>query len=186
MVSRLLSGPWISVHGITKRMQCSASVVPKERVPVPCQKNKAPYVPYVPKRLHRGVAGMSRSATPPVAATRRARMSRRISCVWQSQGRRPSGDLVGTDVCILLSHLPWLVRQSLSGVARPGTPRSACNLNEVSFNAVLLKELRMIALLRKVPQSGEGESANWARMHIHRILSYAMVDLGYSSKFNAE
>jgi len=78
----------------------------------------------------------------------------------------------------------------INPVERPGTPRSARDilnrLNEVSFNAVLLKELRMIALLRKMVQSGDDESANWAHMRIHRIASDAMVDLGYSSKLNAE
>jgi NTE family protein len=78
----------------------------------------------------------------------------------------------------------------INPVERPGTPRAARDilnrLNEVSFNAVLLKELRMIALLRKVAQCEDGESANWARMRIHRIASDAMVDLGYSSKLNAE
>ena len=46
----------------------------------------------------------------------------------------------------------------INPVERPGTPRSARDilnrLNEVSFNAVLLKELRMIALLRQVAQPG--------------------------------
>src|SRR5207253_898008 len=37
-------------------------------------------------------------------------------------------------------------------------------LNEVSFNAVLLKELRMIALLRQVAQPDTSESAKWADM----------------------
>jgi NTE family protein len=86
------------------------------------------------------------------------------------------------------SHDTILVQ--INPVERPGTPRSARDIlnrvNEVSFNAVLLKELRMIALLRKVAQSGDDESANWARMRIHRIASGAMVDLGYSSKLNAE
>ena len=42
----------------------------------------------------------------------------------------------------------------INPVERKGTPRSATEilnrLNEVSFNSVLLKELRMIALLRAV------------------------------------
>jgi len=78
----------------------------------------------------------------------------------------------------------------INPVERPGTPRSARDilnrLNEVSFNSVLLKELRMIALLRKMAQSEDHESANWARMRIHRIASDVMIDLGYSSKLNAE
>jgi NTE family protein len=73
---------------------------------------------------------------------------------------------------------------------RPGTPRTANEilnrLNEVSFNATLMKELRMIALLRQVVDPGTGEGARWARMRTHRILTEMMTDLGYSSKLNAE
>ena len=51
-----------------------------------------------------------------------------------------------------------------------GTPRSARDilnrLNEVSFNATLLKELRMIALLRQVADPGNCEGARWAE-HAH-------------------
>src|SRR5207249_2465281 len=54
----------------------------------------------------------------------------------------------------------------INPVERPGLPRSARDilnrLNEVSFNAVLLKELRMIALLRQVAQPDTSESAKWA------------------------
>ena len=76
-------------------------------------------------------------------------------------------------------------------VERPGTPRTARNilnrLNEVSFNAVLLKELRMIALLRQIADPGNcEEGVRWAGMRIHRVSSAAMVELGYSSKLNAE
>jgi NTE family protein len=78
----------------------------------------------------------------------------------------------------------------INPVERPGTPRSAREilnrLNEVSFNSVLLKELRMIALLRQVAQPDNSESAKWANMRIHRISSEVMVELGYSSKLNAE
>jgi NTE family protein len=73
---------------------------------------------------------------------------------------------------------------------RPGTPRSASEilnrLNEVSFNATLMKELRMIALLRQVADPGTGEGARWATMRTHRIMTDMMTDLGYSSKMNAE
>ena len=51
---------------------------------------------------------------------------------------------------------------------------------------VLLKELRMIALLRQVAQPGDTEGAKWAGMRIHMVPNTAMVDLGYSSKLNAE
>src|SRR5262249_33127484 len=78
----------------------------------------------------------------------------------------------------------------INPVERLGTPRTARDildrLNEVSFNAVLLKELRMIALLRKVAHPADDEGARWANMRIHRIASDVMLDLGYSSKLNAE
>ncbi|MCA1404000.1 patatin-like phospholipase family protein [Ensifer sp. IC3342] len=78
----------------------------------------------------------------------------------------------------------------INPVERPGTPRSAREIlnriNEVSFNAVLLKELKMIALLRKVAQVEDEEGARWASMRIHRVASDTMTDLGYSSKLNAE
>ncbi|MBV8189979.1 MAG: patatin-like phospholipase family protein [Alphaproteobacteria bacterium] len=79
---------------------------------------------------------------------------------------------------------------AINPVERPGIPRSARDilnrLNEVSFNAVLLKELRMMALLRKVASSGDGEVAHWSRMRVHMIRSEMMVELGSSSKLNAE
>ena len=78
----------------------------------------------------------------------------------------------------------------INPVERPGTPRTARDilnrLNEVSFNSVLLKELRMIALLRQVANPGDCEGALWAGMRIHRVASQQMVELGYSSKLNAE
>jgi NTE family protein len=73
---------------------------------------------------------------------------------------------------------------------RPGTPRAAAEilnrLNEVSFNATLMKELRMIALMRQVADPGSGEGARWACMHTHLIMTDMMNELGYSSKLNGE
>ncbi|MFO1090050.1 MAG: patatin-like phospholipase family protein [Hyphomicrobiales bacterium] len=78
----------------------------------------------------------------------------------------------------------------INPVVRPQTPQSAraiaSRVNEISFNAVLLKELKMIALLRQVADPGSGEGAQWAEMRIHRIHSDLMVALGDSSKLNAE
>jgi NTE family protein len=91
-------------------------------------------------------------------------------------------------VCECASSDTLLVQ--VNPVERPGTPRSARDiinrLNEVSFNATLLKELRMIAVLRQVADPGDREGARWAGMRIHRIASATMTDLGYSSKLNAE
>ena len=65
----------------------------------------------------------------------------------------------------------------INPVERPGTPRRARQilnrLNEVSFNAVLLKELRMIALLRQIADPGDTEGARRAGMRVQ----YASMDL---------
>jgi NTE family protein len=69
-------------------------------------------------------------------------------------------------------------------------PRSASEildrLNEVSFNAVALKELRMIALLRQVVDSGNSEGVRWAGMRVHLVSNDILTKLGASSKLNAE
>jgi len=79
---------------------------------------------------------------------------------------------------------------AINPVERPGTPRSAQEimnrLNEISFNATLLKELRMIALLRQTVDPGHEEGAKWAGMRVHLLSSPIMTSLGYSSKLNAE
>lgn len=78
----------------------------------------------------------------------------------------------------------------INPVARPGAPRSAREIlnriNEISFNATLLKELRMIAILRRVVDAGDSEGAEWAEMRLHRIASDRMAEFGSSSKMNAE
>lgn len=73
---------------------------------------------------------------------------------------------------------------------RADVPRTAAEilnrLNEISFNSPLMKELRMIALLRQVADPGKGEGARWAEMRTHRIMSDALGKFGASSKLNAE
>jgi NTE family protein len=75
-------------------------------------------------------------------------------------------------------------------VERPGTPRSAREIinrvNEIAFNAPLIKELRMMALLHKVADAGSEEGRRWAEMRLHRVHSAKLVTLGSSSKLNAE
>ena len=58
-------------------------------------------------------------------------------------------------------------------------------LNEISFNAPLMKELRMIALLRQAADPGTGEGARWAGMRTHRIMTDKLAELG-ASKLNVE
>jgi len=73
---------------------------------------------------------------------------------------------------------------------RRDTPRSASDilnrLGEISFNAPLMKELRMIALLRQAVDPGSGEGRRWAKMRMHRILTDKLAEFGASSKLNAE
>jgi NTE family protein len=73
---------------------------------------------------------------------------------------------------------------------RMDEPRSAAEilnrLNEISFNSPLMKELRMIALLRQAADPGSGEGARWARMRTHRVKSDILASFGASSKLNAE
>ncbi|MGG5819914.1 patatin-like phospholipase family protein [Falsiroseomonas sp. HW251] len=78
----------------------------------------------------------------------------------------------------------------INPIERPGTPRAARDIldrvNEISFNAVALKELKMLALLRRVADPKGGEGPRWANMRMHMVRNEVMVDLGYSSKLNAE
>jgi NTE family protein len=84
----------------------------------------------------------------------------------------------------------------INPVERPGTPTTPTEilnrLNEVSFNAVLIKELYMMALLRRGAtkfadhEFDDPEIAHWARMRVHIVRNTVMNKLGYSSKLNAE
>lgn len=79
----------------------------------------------------------------------------------------------------------------INPIERAGVPRTAAEiqnrLNEVSFNAPLMKELRMAALLRRCADpASSGEGATWARLRIHRISSAMMTELSMSSKMLAE
>jgi NTE family protein len=73
---------------------------------------------------------------------------------------------------------------------RAEVPRTAAEilnrLNEISFNSPLMKEVRMIALLRQAADPGTGEGARWASMRTHRIMTDLLATLGASSKLNAE
>jgi NTE family protein len=78
----------------------------------------------------------------------------------------------------------------INPVERRGAPRSAIDisnrLNEIAFNSPLLKEMRMIALLREVADPGHCEGARWAAMRIHAITTDMAAKLGASSKLIAE
>ncbi len=79
----------------------------------------------------------------------------------------------------------------INPVERPGTPKTPAEilnrLNEVSFNAVLIKELAMMALLRRnASQLSDPEGSEWARMRVHIVRNGLMDKLDFSSKLNAE
>jgi NTE family protein len=78
----------------------------------------------------------------------------------------------------------------INPIERKGTPRAASDilnrLNEVAFNAVLLKELRMIALLRRVADPGHEEGEKWSKMRVHCVSNEVMTKLSASSKLITE
>jgi NTE family protein len=78
----------------------------------------------------------------------------------------------------ILVQINPIIRDELPTSARDIINR----LNEVSFNAPLLKEMRMIALLHQVADPGRGEGAKWAEMRMHRIATDRVTELDSSSK----
>ena len=104
-----------------------------------------------PRPACRPCSRPSRSTATPIgtAATPAIRPSRR----WSAKATRRTRS--------------WCRSTRASAPARRAPAREILNrLNEVSFNATLMKELRMIALLRQVADPGTGEGARWAR-HAH-------------------
>ena len=74
---------------------------------------------------------------------------------------------------------------------RPDVPRSARDiqnrLNEITFNASLLKELRALAFLWEIIHYEDLERERFRDVHVHAIHDEAtMLELGVSSKLNAE
>ncbi len=86
------------------------------------------------------------------------------------------------------SHDTILVQ--INPIVRDEVPKSARQilnrLNEVAFNSPLVKELRMIALLNKVADVGDGEGRRWAQMRMHRIASDRVTEVDSSSKLITE
>ncbi|WP_417805928.1 patatin-like phospholipase family protein [Thalassospira lucentensis] len=78
----------------------------------------------------------------------------------------------------------------INPVKRPGVPKTsheiASRLNEISFNSSLVKELRMISILKNDAPKHACEASKWAEMRMHCIASDVMLELDASSKMNAE
>ncbi|MEL6647972.1 MAG: patatin-like phospholipase family protein [Pseudomonadota bacterium] len=79
----------------------------------------------------------------------------------------------------------------INPVEREGTPRGAAEIqnriNEITFNASLLHELRSIDFVRRLLDAGKLDPKDYKRMHMHIISACErMIDLDASSKLNAE
>ena len=89
------------------------------------------------------------------------------------------------------SHSPDIVIVQINPVERRGTPRTAREIldrvNEITFNASLLKELRSVDFVRRLLDEGALDEQRYRRMHIHLIEDdEVLTELGASSKLNAE
>lgn len=79
----------------------------------------------------------------------------------------------------------------INPVYRKGTPRSAREImnrvNEISFNASLLHELRAIDFVRRLIDDGKLDGREYKRVNVHTIAAHEeLAPLGSSSKLNAE
>ncbi|WP_033067318.1 patatin-like phospholipase family protein [Thalassospira australica] len=78
----------------------------------------------------------------------------------------------------------------INPVKRPGIPKTSheisSRLNEISFNSSLVKELRMMSVIRKDMPTHMCEASKWGTMRMHLIASDVMLELDHTSKMNAE
>jgi len=69
----------------------------------------------------------------------------------------------------------------------PFTAREIVNrVNEITFNASLLKELRAVRFVTRLIESGKLDADDYMRVRLHRISSDALRPMSASSKLNAE
>ncbi len=79
----------------------------------------------------------------------------------------------------------------INPIRRPGTPRRARDiidrLNEITFNASLLHELRTVDFVTRLIDAGRMQGTGYRRVLVHCIADEAtLLPLGASSKLNAE
>lgn len=79
----------------------------------------------------------------------------------------------------------------INPVERKGVPRTASEiqnrLNEIAFNASLLKELRAVDFVARLIEAGRLDAGEYRRVRMHLIHNQdALIPLGASSKMNAE
>ncbi len=79
----------------------------------------------------------------------------------------------------------------INPITRPGLPKSARDilnrLNEITFNASLLRELRSVDFVTRLMEAGHLEGTGYRRVLVHMIGDEAALSaLGASSKLNTE
>jgi NTE family protein len=79
----------------------------------------------------------------------------------------------------------------INPIRRPGVPRTARDilnrLNEITFNASLLRELRTIDFVTRLMDEGRLEGTGYRRVLVHMVEDeMALSALGASSKLNTE
>lgn len=79
----------------------------------------------------------------------------------------------------------------INPIRRPGAPHSARDIinriNEITFNASLLHELRAVDFVTRLIEAGRLEGTGYRRVLMHAISDEATLsELGASSKFNVE
>ncbi len=84
-----------------------------------------------------------------------------------------------------------IVLVQINPIRRPGAPRTARDIinrmNEITFNAALLRDLRAVDFVSRLIDDGRLEGTGYRRVLMHAITDEAALsDLGASSKFNVE
>ncbi|MEL6168678.1 MAG: patatin-like phospholipase family protein [Pseudomonadota bacterium] len=90
------------------------------------------------------------------------------------------------------SPSPDILIIQINPLTRPGTPRSARDIqnriNEITFNASLLRDLRMIHLVDRLLEDGALSEEDYRTVYLHMIddACEEMINFGASSKLNSE
>jgi NTE family protein len=79
----------------------------------------------------------------------------------------------------------------INPLVRPGVPTTATDiadrLNEITFNASLVAEMRAIAFVQKLVDAGRLDREDYKRLHIHRVADEAgLAPFDASSKLNTD
>jgi NTE family protein len=89
------------------------------------------------------------------------------------------------------SQSPDVLIVHINPISRPDIPQTATEIlnrvNEISFNSSLMREMRAIAFVTKLIDSGMAKELDLKRMYIHAISADDVtIKLGVASKLNAD